>query len=189
MVFHAFLVGVAEFAVAPVEDASGEAVAALLEVADGFDVTPGGPNLRIRARHHSTHSSNRHCSFSFLALLHRTQATGQQPALCQRGLGEVGEHVGRLEDPSVVGEGLAELGGFPCGGEHADDVVGADGTGVDRRGDAGEVGPVAGDAFEVDAAAGSGVEWPVVGVAIDASEFGVGDVGELRAVVESEEVE
>ena len=40
LVFHAFLLGVA--AVAPVQDASGKAPAALLEVADRLDVAPVG---------------------------------------------------------------------------------------------------------------------------------------------------
>lgn len=37
-----------------------------------------------------------------------------------------------LEDPTVVGKGVAELGGLARRCEHPDDIVGADGAGVDR---------------------------------------------------------
>ena len=87
---------------------------------------------------------------------------------------DVGQHVLGLEDPVVVGERVAELGGLSVVGEHADDVVGAGGAGVDRADDAQDVGPVPFDPGQVDFAAGGSVEGPVVGGVVDLPELLVG---------------
>jgi len=70
---------------------------------------------------------------------------------------DVGEDVQGLEDPAVVRQRVAELGRGPAGAQDAQDVVGGDRAGVDRRGDAQDVRPLPLDAVEVDAAARGGV--------------------------------
>lgn len=67
-----------------------------------------------------------------------------------------------LGDSPVVGDRVAKRGGAAVPGEHADDVVGADGAGVDRADDPRDVLPVAFDPREVDPASGRVLEGAVV---------------------------
>jgi hypothetical protein len=55
-----------------------------------------------------------------------------------------------LRDPPVVGDRVAQRCGASVAGEHPDDVVGADGSGVDGADDPQDVLPVPLDAGEVD---------------------------------------
>jgi hypothetical protein len=86
-----------------------------------------------------------------------------------------------------VRERVTQLRRRAAGREDAQDVVGGDGAGVDRRDDAQDVRPLALDAAEVDLAARGRVQRPVVGADEDAPQLGVGEVGELRAVVEAQQ--
>ena len=61
---------------------------------------------------------------------------------------EDSEHVECLEDPPVRGDCFAERSGVAVALEHAHNVVGAHGPGVDRGDYSGDVGPVASDPFQ-----------------------------------------
>jgi hypothetical protein len=121
------------------------------------------------------------------------------PAFLQVGLGfelvpVVGfvgqtQDVQGLGDPAVVADGVAERGGPAVPGQHADDVVGADGSGVDGADDPQDVLPAPLDPGEIDAATGHAGEGPVVSARIDAPHLLVGQVGQLRRVREPGERE
>jgi len=70
---------------------------------------------------------------------------------------DVGEDVQRLEDPPVVRERVTQLRRSATRRKHPQDVVGGDGTRVDRRDDAQDVWPLALDARQVDLTACRGV--------------------------------
>ena len=89
-----------------------------------------------------------------------------------------------LGDPPVVGDRVAERGGAPVPGEHADDVVGADGAGVDGADDPQDVLPVPLDPRQVDPAAGRVLEGPVVRGAVDTPHLLIRQVSELPGVGE-----
>jgi hypothetical protein len=142
-----FLVVLAQFAFAAVEDVAAEVVTPFLEVADPFDLPAVGLVVNVH------------------------------------------KDVQRLEDPPVVSERVTELRRLATAGEHADHIVGADRAGVDRRDKAQHVGVVLADPLEVDPAARRRVQRAVVGGQVDPPELGVGQVGELGAVGEAEELE
>lgn len=102
-------------------------------------------------------------------------------------LGGQGADVHRLGDAAVGGDRLAERGGVAVALQHPDDVVGADLAGVDRHDEAQDVMPVRAHAFQVDLAAGEGVQRTVVGVFLDPPAFLVGDVGERGPVLDAEQ--
>ncbi len=84
-------------------------------------------------------------------------------------------------------ERVTQLCGRAAGRENPDDVVGRDGAGVNRSDDVQDVRPLPLDACQVDFAARRGVQRPVVRADGDAPQLRVGQVGELRAVVEAEQ--
>jgi len=94
------------------------------------------------------------------------------------------QNVQGLCDPPVVRDGVAERGRASIAGEHADDVVRADGAGVDGTDDPQDVLPVPFDPGEIDPAAGGVLESAVVGGAVDTPHLLVRQVSELRRVRE-----
>ena len=100
---------------------------------------------------------------------------------------DVGQHVQGLEDPPVVGQGFAELGGLARRRQHPDDVVGAAPRrcGWRRRGEGCR--PSAGAPYPSRSFPWRPRERPVVGGEIEPPQLGVGQVGQLRAVVEAQQ--
>jgi hypothetical protein len=102
---------------------------------------------------------------------------------------DVAEDVQGLEDPPVHRNRLPQRRGVPVALEHGDHVVGADGDGVDRCGDAQDVLPVPADLRGVDPAAGEGVQRAVVGVGLDPPAFLVGQVRERGPVGDAQQLQ
>ena len=100
---------------------------------------------------------------------------------------DVREDVQRLEDPAVERQGVAELGRVAGRGEHPDDVMRADRTGMNRRDEPHDVRPMAPHPLQIDLAARRGIERAVVGAEVDAPQLGVGQIGKLWAVGEAEQ--
>lgn len=121
LVLHAVAVGLAQLALAAVEDVAGQVVAAFLKVAHALDVA----SVRLVV--------------------------------------DLGQHMEGLEDTSVVGLGVAELGRVAALLEHPDNVMRADGSGVDGSDHSEDVGPVVTDPLQADVAAGRRVERAVAG--------------------------
>ncbi|GAA2440752.1 hypothetical protein GCM10010191_65930 [Actinomadura vinacea] len=92
-----------------------------------------------------------------------------------------------LEDPAVGGDGFTERGGVAVALEHGDDVVGADGAGVDRGDYAQDVLPVTADLVQDDLFPGEGVQGPVVGGRADPPALLVGQVGQGGPVGDAEQ--
>ena len=81
-----------------------------------------------------------------------------------------GEQVQSLGDPAEFGDRASESAGASGALEDAQQLGRADGPGGQRAGDTEDVLPLLADQVGVDAVAGEAVDWPVVGVMVDAPE-------------------
>src|SRR5450755_941932 len=99
------------------------------------------------------------------------------------------EDVQGLEDPPVGGDRLAERGGVAVALKHGDDVVGADGAGVDRGDHAEDILPVPADLPQVDLSPGEGAQRPVVGGRADPPALLVGQVRQGGPVGDAQQLQ
>jgi len=90
------------------------------------------------------------------------------------------EHVQGLDHPAELGQGMGEAGRAGAALQRAQDRRGDDSTGPQRGGEPADLVPVAGDEPGVDAVTRQPVQRPVVGLAVDAPQPLVGQVGQPR---------
>ena len=105
-----------------------------------------------------------------------------QDAPTERRIVNVAQNVDCLGDPADFGEGARQCGRLIPDLERAHDAGGLEAPEFQRSGEADHIGPVIADQAEIDGALAEAVERTVIGLAVDAPQLGVAEVGQPRGL-------